>query len=76
MLVLYSILLILLIQTDLLIGHVLMAENDRAIWSGDYAIIPYVSLDILNRNGKTRLCKINFEEEHDEFLDWFGPSGE
>jgi hypothetical protein len=26
--------------------------------------------------GKTRLYKINLEEEHDEFLDWFGPSGE
>jgi hypothetical protein len=25
---------------------------------------------------KARLCKINLEEEHDEFLDWFGPSGE
>jgi hypothetical protein len=42
MLVLYSILLILLLQTDLLIGHGLMAENDRAIRSGGYAIIPYV----------------------------------
>jgi hypothetical protein len=39
MLVLYSILLILLLQTNLLIGHGLMAENDRAIRSGDYAII-------------------------------------
>jgi hypothetical protein len=26
--------------------------------------------------GKTRLCKINLEEEHGEFLDWFGSSGE
>jgi hypothetical protein len=26
--------------------------------------------------GKMRLCKINLEEEHDEFLDWFRPSGE
>jgi hypothetical protein len=42
MLVLYSILLILLLQTDLLIGHGLMAENDRTMRSGDYAIIPYV----------------------------------
>jgi hypothetical protein len=42
MLVLYSILLILLPQTDLLIGHGLMAENDRAMRSGGYAIIPYV----------------------------------
>jgi hypothetical protein len=25
---------------------------------------------------KARLCKINLEEEHGEFLDWFGPSGE
>jgi hypothetical protein len=40
MLVLYSILLILLLQTNLLIGHELMAENDRAIRSGGYAIIP------------------------------------
>jgi hypothetical protein len=40
MLVLYSILLILLLQTDLLIGHRLMAENDRAIRLGSYAIIP------------------------------------
>jgi hypothetical protein len=40
MLVLYSILLILLLQTNLLIGHELMAENDQAIRSGDYAIIP------------------------------------
>jgi hypothetical protein len=39
MLVLYSILLILLLQTDLLIGHGLMAENDRAIRLGSYAII-------------------------------------
>jgi hypothetical protein len=29
-------------KTDLLIGHGLMAENDRAIQSGGYAIIPYV----------------------------------
>jgi hypothetical protein len=40
MLVLYSILLILLLQTNLLIGHELMAENDRPIRSGGYAIIP------------------------------------
>jgi hypothetical protein len=39
MLVLCSILLILLLQTNLLIGHGLMAENDRAIRSGGYAII-------------------------------------
>jgi hypothetical protein len=26
--------------------------------------------------GKARLCKINLKEEHDKFLDWFGPSGE
>jgi hypothetical protein len=26
--------------------------------------------------GKARLCKINLEEEHGEFLDWFRPSGE
>jgi hypothetical protein len=26
--------------------------------------------------GKVQLCKINLEEEHCEFLDWFGPSGE
>jgi hypothetical protein len=42
MLVLYSILLIILFQTDLLIGHGLMAENDRAMRSSGYAIIPYV----------------------------------
>jgi hypothetical protein len=42
MLVLYSILLILLLQTDLLIGHGSMAENDRAIRSGGYAIISCV----------------------------------
>jgi hypothetical protein len=42
MLVMYSIPLILLLQTDLLIGHGLMAENDRAMRSGGYAIIPYV----------------------------------
>jgi hypothetical protein len=42
MLVLYSILLILLLQNDLRIGHGLMAENYRAIRSGGYAIIPYV----------------------------------
>jgi hypothetical protein len=42
MLMLYSILLILLLQTNLLIGHGLMAENDRAMRSGAYAIIPYV----------------------------------
>jgi hypothetical protein len=42
MLVLYSILLILLLQTGLLIRHGLMAEIDRAIRSGDYVIIPYV----------------------------------
>jgi hypothetical protein len=42
MLVLYSILLILLLQINLLIGHRLMAENDRAIRSGSYAIIPCV----------------------------------
>jgi hypothetical protein len=42
MLVLYSILLILLLQTDLLIEQGFMAENDRAIRSGSYAIIPYV----------------------------------
>jgi hypothetical protein len=40
MLVLYTILLILLLQTNLLIGHRLMVENDRAIRSGGYAIIP------------------------------------
>jgi hypothetical protein len=38
----YSILLMLLLQTDLLIGHELMAENDRAMRSGSYAIILYV----------------------------------
>jgi hypothetical protein len=42
MLVLYSIPLILLLQTDLLIRHGLMAENDRAMRSGGDAIIPYV----------------------------------
>jgi hypothetical protein len=42
MLVMYSILLILLLQTDLLIGRGLMAENDRAIRSGSYAIIPCI----------------------------------
>jgi hypothetical protein len=42
MLVLHSILLILLLQTDLLIGHGLMSKNDRAIRLGGYAIIPYV----------------------------------
>jgi hypothetical protein len=42
MLVLYSIPLILLLQTDLLIGHGLLAETDRAMRSGDYVIIPYV----------------------------------
>jgi hypothetical protein len=42
MLVLYSILLILLLQTDLLIGHGSMAENDQATRSDGYAIIPYV----------------------------------
>jgi hypothetical protein len=26
--------------------------------------------------GKAQLCKINLEEEHDKFLDWFGPSEE
>jgi hypothetical protein len=26
--------------------------------------------------GKARLCKINLEKEHGEFLDWFSPSGE
>jgi hypothetical protein len=41
-LVMCSILLILLLQTDLLIGHRLMAENDRAMRSGSYAIILYV----------------------------------
>jgi hypothetical protein len=41
-LVLYSILLILLLQTDLLIGHGSMAKNDRATRSDGYAIIPYV----------------------------------
>jgi hypothetical protein len=41
-LVLYSILLILLLQTDLLVGHGFMAENDWAIRSGNYAIIPCV----------------------------------
>jgi hypothetical protein len=40
--VLYFVLLILLLQTNLLIGHGLMAENDRAIRSGGYAIIPSV----------------------------------
>jgi hypothetical protein len=25
---------------------------------------------------KTRLCRINLEKEHGEFLDWFSPSGE
>jgi hypothetical protein len=39
MLVLHSILQIILLQTNLLIGHGLMAENDRAIPSGGYAII-------------------------------------
>jgi hypothetical protein len=38
MLVLCSILLILLLQTNFLIGHGLMAENDRAIRSGGYAV--------------------------------------
>jgi hypothetical protein len=38
----YSILLILLLQTDLLIGHGLMTENDRAMRLGSYAIILYV----------------------------------
>jgi hypothetical protein len=42
MLVLHSILLILLLQTDLLIEHGLIAENDQAIRSGSYAIIPCV----------------------------------
>jgi hypothetical protein len=42
MLVLYSIPLILLLQTDLLIGHGLMAENDRAMRSGSCVIILYV----------------------------------
>jgi hypothetical protein len=42
MLVLHSILQILLLQTNLLIGHGLMAENDRAIRSGGYAIISCV----------------------------------
>jgi hypothetical protein len=42
MLVVYSIPLILLLQTDLLIGHGLMAENDRAMRLGGYAISPYV----------------------------------
>jgi hypothetical protein len=42
MLVVYSILLLLLLQTDLLIGHRLMAENDQAIRLGSYAIIPCV----------------------------------
>jgi hypothetical protein len=41
-LVMYSILLILLLQTDLLIEHGLMAKNDRAMRSGSYAIILYV----------------------------------
>jgi hypothetical protein len=31
---------------------------------------------LLVGTGKARLCKINLEEEHGEFLDWFGPSGE
>jgi hypothetical protein len=38
--------------------------------------VDVVLSDILSRNGKTRLCKINLKEEHDEFLDWFGPSEE
>jgi hypothetical protein len=45
--VLYFILLILLLQTNLLIGHGLMAENDRAIRSGGYAIIPCVLAPVL-----------------------------
>jgi hypothetical protein len=39
-------------------------------------IVDVVSSDILNRNEKAWLCKINLKEEHDEFLDWFGPSRE
>jgi hypothetical protein len=40
--VMFFVHLILLLQTNLLIGHGLMAENDRAIRSGGYAIIPCV----------------------------------
>jgi hypothetical protein len=35
----------------------------------DLHSVDIVSSDILSRNRKTRLCKINLEEEHSEFLD-------
>jgi hypothetical protein len=61
MLVMYSILLILLLQTDLLIGHGLMAENDRAIRSGSYAIIPCaLAHDRADRSYNNLLSKHSF----------------
>jgi hypothetical protein len=61
MLVMYSILLILLLQTDPPIGHGLMAENDWAIRSGSYAIIPCaLAHDRVDRSYNNLLSKHGF----------------
>jgi hypothetical protein len=66
----------------------MVKENNGSRWSSDGMVvrrIVKIEITFLSMScrqifgvgtGKARLCKINLKEEHDEFLDWFRPSGE